>query len=187
MPSKRKPRQIRFKGVQAVQSRTGVWQFRARRRVNQRAIYGQLRDTQEEAARDYILMGKPGDVSDLPVPKTLGEALKAVIASAASRGVAQSTLNRYYQSGTRAILRYLRPETQMRKIRSADVIWFITEVLADGKSPNTLIETYLPILAQAFELSRVSSPVADAKSAVQLKKVPRKKERMDYGEALQMG
>lgn len=183
--SNRKPRKprLRFKGIDARFS-SGTWNFRARTKRHGHQHVGIFRVTQEEAADDYRALAGKLKAGGFSAVKTVGEAIEAVIAKARARGNKEITINGHITCHCRYILRFWQPDMPVASLTVKEVVWFITTSLKADRSPNTLLEKDLPMISRLMDAAGLTSPVPEAKEITSLRMVPRRKDRLEFADAL---
>lgn len=156
---------LRFPGISGAWS-GGRWKWRAHVRVDGKQIVGSLRERQEDAYADRQRL----EAKRAELPKTiptLGEALDAVMADAAARGLPADTIAKTFRAHANYLLKFWRAETPLTEIDANEIEWFVTEagrsVDEEGKakparSPNTLKQKDLPLLRRCFEVGKLPVP-----------------------------
>lgn len=178
----RKPR-AKYPGILAEFS-GGKWKFRARVRRKTRTLYGPIRKTQVEAYKDREALAGDGTAFDQTgTPKTLEAALHAAREEARARGCKPITLHKHFGGHGGYLLSWWNADTPLKALTAAELVWFIGEALQEGRNPNTLIEKDLAVLGQAFKAAGLPSPIPEAKKIARLRKRPRVKAGLEFGDA----
>ena len=164
---------MKYPGVRARWSGRLGWTFRAVVDVRGARKVGPQRLTQEDASQDYRRMRVEGDSMPINI-LTLDEALARVAFEARERGVPEPTVVKHYECHGRYLLRFWRPTTRLTQLTRSEVMWFVREARAAGRSPNTLIGKDLPLLAKCFEAAGLKSIVAEVREELRqtLKRIP---------------
>lgn len=144
----------RLPGITAVSS--GGWKWRGVARIDGRQVRGPVRETQEGAYQDHLLLRegrKPdGKVRGAPGSITVGEALDLVAADDQRRGLSDYSLVGRIQD-VALMRRQLNPHAPLSVYTAEEIMRYVTERLEEGRAPQTIKTHELFVLKRAFLLA----------------------------------
>ncbi len=158
----RKPRR-KLPGITLVWS--GGWKWRAVVRVDGKQERGTVRESQEDAHADYLILrdgGVPKGEQDAVGGITLGDALDLTIEDARERSLSPHTIEGTYRSHVRFLKAQMNPDVALKEYDEKDVARLIRFWLSKERSPVTIRDKDLYVLSKAFRLAGLPDPVKPA-------------------------